>query len=54
VIDFTVLPHEDLAEGELLPVTIVELNPFDEYTDSALFHWKLHHQYIQLPASSLT
>lgn len=45
VIDFTVLPHRgDLAEGELLPVTIVELNPFDEYTDSALFNWKLHRQ----------
>jgi hypothetical protein len=46
VIDFTVLPHRgDLAEGELLPVAIVELNPFDEYTDSALFNWKLHRQY---------
>jgi hypothetical protein len=49
VIDFTVMPHGDLAEGELLPVVIVELNPFDEYTDSALFKWKLHHQYTPHP-----
>jgi len=54
VIDFTVLPHRgDLAEGELLPVTIVELNPFDEYTDSALFNWKLHRQYRSPPPCSL-
>jgi hypothetical protein len=54
VIDFTVLPHRrDLAEGELLPVTIVELNPFDEYTDSALFNWKLHRQYHSPSCSEL-
>lgn len=30
------------APTEDLPVKVIELNPFDEYTDTALFKWKLH------------
>jgi len=40
VIDFTVMPYE--GQPELLPIAVVELNPFDAYTDGALFNWTLH------------
>jgi len=38
--DFAILPC-DINETNILPVIVIELNPFDESTDSALFHWKL-------------
>jgi len=40
VMDFAILPC-NISESEVLPVTIIELNPFDDSTDSALFSWKL-------------
>lgn len=52
VCDFAILPC-DLSNEENLPIVVIELNPFDEFTDGkrkqfcvtcegGLFNWALH------------